>query len=85
MAEGFTEDDYEPVEVWPEHWLAWQTFVEMSGQWRLAPMGGVTGLDYTPLFMRMQRLALDDAAWNDLFADVRLIEAAAMEQMRANQ
>jgi hypothetical protein len=35
--------------------------------------------------MRMERLALDDDAWNDLFADVRVIEAAAIEQMRANQ
>ena len=45
-------------------------------------MGGPTALDYTPLFMRMDRMGLSDDDWNDLFRDVRVIEAAALEAMQ---
>lgn len=81
---GFAPEDYddEPVEVWPENWPAWGLFCEMSGQWRQS-MGGPTALDYTPLFMRMDRMGLTDQAWQDLFADVRTIEHAALAQMAA--
>ena len=44
-------------------------------------MGGPTALDYCALFMRMDRLGLDDSGWNELFADVRVIEAAALKTM----
>lgn len=59
-------------------------FVQMSGQWR-AGFNGPMALDYTPLFMRMDRLRLDDRAWEELFYDVRVIEAAALDEMKANQ
>ena len=68
------------VEVWPENWPAWALWCEMSGQWRVG-MNGPTALDYGPLFARMDRMRLDDEAWHDLFADIRVIEAAALEQM----
>lgn len=70
--------------MWPENWQAWTTFVQMSGQWR-SGFGGLYALDYTPLFMRMERMRLDDNAWDDLFQDVRVLEAAALEQMRASK
>ena len=53
----------------------------MSGQWRYS-FGGKEALDYTPLFMRMDRMGLDDKAWNELFHDIRHIESAAIEKMR---
>lgn len=53
----------------------------MSGQWRVG-FGGQYALDYTPLFMRMDRLQLSDAAWNELFADVRVLEHAALQAMK---
>lgn len=53
----------------------------MSGQWRVG-FGGQYALDYTPLFMRMNRLQLSDAAWNELFADVRVLEQAALVAMK---
>lgn len=83
---GFEPEDYEtgPVEIWPENWLAWSTFCELSGQWRLSPAGGATALDYTPLFMRMERMRLSDSDWQDLFQDIRVIEAAALDQMRVD-
>lgn len=52
----------------------------MSGQWRVG-FSGQYALDYTPLFMRMDRLRLDDAAWEALFADVRVLEHAALQAM----
>lgn len=74
------------MEVWPENWEAWRLFCEFSGQWRTAGMNGIRfALDYTPLFLRMDHLGLSDEEWNDLFADVRAMEAAALEQMAENQ
>ena len=82
---GFTREDYEPepVDVWPENWPSWCLFSEMSGQWRTAGMNGQNvALDYTALFLRMQRMTtLTDAEWVDLYADVRVIEHAALKQM----
>lgn len=68
------------MEVWPENWPAWVLFCEMSGQWR-SGFNGPTALDYTALFMRMDRLGLADPDWQDLFADVRTLESAALTQM----
>lgn len=53
----------------------------MDSQWRIG-MSGPTGLDYTALFMRMERLHLSDEDWEQRFADLREIEAAALTQMR---
>lgn len=84
-AAGFTPEDFEEeaVELWPENWPAWSLFCELSGQWRVSSMGGPVALDYTAVFARMDRLRLDDAAWHDLFADLRVIEAAALKQMQS--
>lgn len=83
-AAGFAPEDYDdaPVDVWPENWPAWQLYCELSGQWRYS-MAGREALDYTPLFMRMERLGLNDAEWSDMFAAIRTIEEAALEQFRA--
>lgn len=85
LAWGFAEDDInEPVDVWPENWSSWRLFTEMSGQWRLAPMGGKYAMDYGVLFMRMERMNLADEDWEGLFLDVRVLEAAALEQISLN-
>lgn len=70
--------------MWPENWQAWNLFVQMSGQWR-AGFNGIFALDYGPLFTRMDRMRLDDRTWEELFHDVRVIEAAALERIRANK
>lgn len=82
-AAGFVPADYETddVEVWPENWPAWQLFIEVSGQWRMS-MNGPVALDYVPLFARMDRMRLADAEWQHLFEDVRVIEAAALAEIR---
>ncbi len=85
-AAGFVPEDYdtERVEVWPENWCAWCLFCDVSGQWRLSPIGTPLALDYTPLFARMDRLQLPPDDWEAAFQDVRVIEAAAIERMRLN-
>lgn len=81
-AQGFTLADYEvPVEVWPENWPSWHLWTEIRGQLRVG-MGGAYALDYGPLFTRMERMRLSDEDWNDMFGDIRVIEAAALEAMK---
>jgi hypothetical protein len=69
------------VEVWPENWPSWRLFCEIETQWRTG-MNGPTGLDYGPLFARLDRLGLTPDEWEIRFADIRHIEAAALTQMR---
>lgn len=81
---GFAEEDFNPqVDLWPENWKSWTLFAEMFGQWR-AGMGGKYAMDYTPLFMRMERMRLPDGEWEVIYTDIRVLESAALEQMRAN-
>jgi hypothetical protein len=52
-------------------------------------VGGIDGrryaMDYTPLFMRMDRLRLSDEDWEVMFADIRLIERTVLETTRDNK
>lgn len=83
---GFTPEDYdETVEVWPENWQAWCLYAEMSGQWRHSTNGMETkpvAMDYTALFLRMERMRLSDQEWELLFADIRVIEGAVLQELR---
>ncbi|AGW94597.1 hypothetical protein N234_31615 [Ralstonia pickettii DTP0602] len=71
----------ESAEVWPENWQAVMLFCRLGTQWR-AGMGGPTGLDYVAVLALIDRLGLpaDDA--DELFDDVRHLEAAALTVMR---
>lgn len=83
-ADGYLPSDYEQhVELWPENWPSWQLFSELQTQWRTAGMFDVRcGLDYGVLFRRLDHLAGDDRErWEELFDDVRVMEAAALDQM----
>lgn len=85
-AAGFEPEDYvcDPIDVWPENWPAWNLFVRVGTQWRTAGMGSYIGLDYGPLFTLMDRQGLQGQAWQDMFDDIQTIEAAALEQIRAD-
>ena len=79
---GFTVEDYEeePVPIWPENLKAINLFISISTQWRTG-MNGPIGLDYNVLFYRMDRMGLTDADHDELFDDIRTIEAAALNAM----
>lgn len=81
---GMEPEDFadEAHEVWPENWPAWELFVTVSTQWRTSA-GGVTGLDYGPLFTLMDRLQLAGQQWFDMFDDIRTLEGAALETIRS--
>jgi hypothetical protein len=81
-AAGFAPEDYEtdPVELWPENQPAFDLFCMVQTQWRIG-MNGATGLDYSPLFVLMDKRGLSGDAWQQLFDDVRVIESAALVEM----
>lgn len=70
--------------MWPACWPAFNLFLRVQSQWRTG-MAGVTGLDYVALYPLIDRMNLDQREWDEVFDDVRAMEAAAIEQMRENQ
>lgn len=54
----------------------------MSTQWRVG-MSGQTGLDYNVLPFVMRRIGVAPAQRDDVFDDIRMLEDAALETMRA--
>ena len=69
------------VEVWDENWQSVSFFLEYCRtQWRVG-MGGATGLDYTAVLASLRTLRFPRERSNEVFSDVRLMEAAALEEM----
>lgn len=58
-----------------------QLFASVGTQWRVGA-GGATGLDYTAVLAVIRSLRLPRARADELFADVRIMERAALEKMR---
>lgn len=81
-AAGLTAEDFagDVIELWPENQRAYILFSELQTQWR-ASMGGPTGLDYNTLFHKMDRMRLDPDEYEDLEADIRTMEYAALAVM----
>lgn len=77
---GFKPEDYETddIELWPENEVAIGVFSSISTQWRVG-VSGVTGLDYNVLFYRLDRMRLSEEAHQQLFDDIRVIEAEALQ------
>jgi hypothetical protein len=62
--------------VWSECWPSVELFCACNTQWRIKPMGGVQGLDYSAVRAVLEmRGVLDKGA---LFDDVRLMEFGAL-------
>jgi hypothetical protein len=57
-------------------------FVALSTQWRMAPMGGVVGLDYSAIAPVLELSGIPREQWTDVFADLRVMEQAALQSMR---
>ena len=82
MAPGFTEDDYDPIEVWPEHQLAFRIFTLARSQWRHG-FAGPTGLDNAAVYPLIDRFAEGPEHWLELLEDVQVMEAAALGAIAA--
>ena len=81
---GLTLADFDDsvVEIWPEHWDAYVLFAYMRTQWRAGGMG-VIGLDYGPLHRKMDRMNLDQVQYDELEADIQIMEFAALDVMNS--
>ena len=84
-AAGYEPEDFEDESftVWPENWPVIRLFTAVQTQWRIAGMGGPTGLDYPAVFATMDRLFRDysEAKRDALFLDLQVAERAALEEM----
>lgn len=80
---GLKPKHFKPPEVslWPENWPALNLFLDLQTQWRMGPIGPV-GLDYNVLFHEMDRRALPQDEYDDLLEMVRVVEGAALSEMR---
>jgi hypothetical protein len=66
------------TEIWPENLAAFEAFGGLLTQWRT----GRTGLDYAALPVVMDLQDVPPSARRQMFEDIRLMEAAALEAMR---
>ncbi len=79
VAEGPVVAD-DSVEIWPENWVAVQTFVQLSTQWRLSPGGELVGLDYAAIPPVLELTCVAAADRPDVFAALRVMEQAALKE-----
>jgi len=85
-AAGLTAEDFasEAVEIWPENEAAYFLFEALRRQWRIG-MAGPTGLDHNVLLRRLDRMNLEPDEYDQLDADVRLMEEEALSVMLAKE
>jgi hypothetical protein len=68
------------IEVWPENWPAFDLFCRVRTQWFVG-FGGPTGLRYEAIYPLLDRMGLSPADWEQAFADIQLMESAALQQI----
>jgi hypothetical protein len=75
--------------VWRDNWVAFETFVALSGQWRYLarPMGPpqTLGLDYTRVESSLRLLGFSSKKRVKLFPMLRLMEGEALDVIRARE
>jgi hypothetical protein len=69
--------------VLPENWPVVELFLAVQTQWRMAPMGGVLGLDYSAVDVAIRRGGHADDA--ETFAGLQVMERAAVAEIQAQQ
>lgn len=60
-----------------------EVFITLGTQWRGAPTGGALGLDYSAVEPTLRMLEVPARTWGNLFTDLRLLERAALREMRS--
>jgi hypothetical protein len=69
------------IVVWPENEKTVEVFIAMGTQWNVG-MNGAIGLRYESLPAVMRYCAVPNAERGDAFAGLRIMERAALEEMR---
>ncbi|MBZ2208470.1 DUF1799 domain-containing protein [Massilia soli] len=83
IAEGFSAEDYasDPVYPYPDNYRAYDLFCRVRRRWLCGP-GGPIGLDFGVVLHKMDRMKLDSDEYDQLEADIELMEGAALTAMR---
>lgn len=81
---GLTLADFEgdEIEVWPENWPIVKLFREVGAQFIMGGNGPV-GINYVPLFARMENLRLSPEDWDEMFLGFRVMESAAIDTINS--
>ncbi len=69
----------EDFEVWPENWLPLSVFLSLNTQWRIAPNGKRSGLDYAVLPVTLRLMGVARKEWGEIFPALQIMEAAFLE------
>lgn len=78
-ATGLAVEDFvgEAVDPWPDNLQALLLFQYLRTQWRTGA-AGPSGLDYTVLHWKMDRMNLDPDDYDQLEHDIQIMEVAAL-------
>lgn len=71
-------EDTSDFEVWPENWIPFLVFSEVSTQWRVGA-GGATGLDYGPVKWVMGLMKVKKKY--EVLRAIRTMESSALKTM----
>lgn len=69
------------IALWHCHLPAWRCFEANANQWRTG-MAGATALDYTPCYLWCEDQGIKGAERSALMADLKWIEAGALQGMQ---
>lgn len=76
------EDGGPGIEVFPDTLESVLVFDALGSQWMYAGMSGVpTGIVYASIEPVLRRRKVPAEAWDDVFEDIRVMEAAALQEM----
>lgn len=83
---GLCIEDYADdltAEVWSCNLEPVNLFIQLGTQWLVGP-GGAYGLNYSTLYQKLDRLGVTQKRAHELEEDIRVLEDAALEEMRKN-
>lgn len=75
-------DEKQEFELWPENELPLLAMMRCRNCWRIAPMGGLIGLDWSQVEIRLRqmRISRKDRAWVE--EGLEILEALVLDQQR---
>lgn len=71
-------EDTSDFEIWPENWMPFLVFSEVSTQWRVGA-GGATGLDYVAVKWVMDLMKIKKKY--EVLRAIRTMESSALKTM----
>jgi hypothetical protein len=69
-------------EIWPDNVQTVNLFLAVATQWRIGPHGH-TGLDYNVLYKKMDRMHLSEERYDELEAEIQIMEDAALDEIQS--